>query len=293
MPINNPDQTLRNYYDALRDTYVRYCKEKSVLDVKEKIGDKFNSILIILFLLTFSQIIPLWIFNSLPESLQHISVRGTNINNVIIINIAILLVLKIAYHLNTKKLVFVRAYEKKKKKLLTPLQKSFMAIYSCFSKLKSYLETQDENQLKEAKKHYNNFHFTLPYEIFFDNKDLEDNRFLRLNSILSETYRKNHLPWIELTPEQISDTKKISNFFQRLCYRIDWEIGIEDVLPALNSLALSYYSCIKAENDFLLYFSQFKRASESIRDVEIEKDKHKLELKLANGKKILQNLLEF
>ena len=253
--------TIKEYYETLKDSYVLACKEEKNVDFKSSLGYKLNSLLIVLFILTFSQVVPLSILNLLPEAYKLIPFYKIDIPTIIPINVVILLILKFLHYLNEEHLVYTFLHDRKGKERIRPLQKAFSAIFTCLIKLKAYCETKDEFQIKEAKNHYFTFRRMIPYELLFEDKDRPVHS---INEILSKNYRQNYLPWFNLAKEQIADIETVKYFMLQLKNRLVNRNGISDIIPSLEALAVVYYSALKDKDSINNNFLEFKQKAKTI-----------------------------
>jgi hypothetical protein len=256
---------IKEYYETLKDSYVLECKEEKKSDLKRHIGNKFNSLLIVLFILTVSQLIPLSILNILPEGYKVIPFYKIDIPTIIPINVAILLILKLLHHFNKENLVYAFIRDRKKQTRISPLQKAFSTIFTCLIKLRAYSETNDESQIKEAGEHYYIFQFMLPYDMFLEDKYLSPSD----REVLQKDYRENYLPWFNLTGEQINDIETVKCFLRQLRERIYNKKGISDIMPALEALSVVYYSALKNKDFLKQKFLEFKQQVKTIPPLEI------------------------
>lgn len=253
--------TIKEYYETLKDSYVLACKGEKSIDFKSKIGHRFDSLLIILFILTFSQIIPLSILNLLPKAYKLIPFYKIDIPTIIPINIVILLILKLLHYLNNEHLVYAFLHDRKGRERIGPLQKAFSAIFTCLIKLKAYCETNDEVQVKEAIEHYFTFQEMIPYQLLFED---EDRQLHNINEILSKNYRHNYLPWFKFTGVQLDDIETVKYFMIQLKNRLINRKGISDIIPSLEAFSVVYYSSLKDKDAINQNFLEFKQRAKTI-----------------------------
>jgi len=282
--------SIKEYYETLRDSYILARKEEKNVRFKRELGYRFRSLIIVLFILTFSQIIPLSILSLLPESYKIIPFYKLKIPTIIPINIIILSILKLLHYLNKEHLVDAGIKHKKEEKRIGPLQEAFSALFTCLIKLKAYSETNDYSQLKEAKEHFFHFEFMHPYELFFEDRYFIDST----NSIFLKEYRETHLPWFNLSREQIDNIETFRYFLQQSEHRIHSRKQINDIIPSLEALSFVYYSAIKNKDFIIQNFIQFKQKAKEIPSFQLPAELPQVRIKQKIGEfleKVQKNYL--
>lgn len=238
------DNEIKSYYESLKDIYFDICRIEKKNKWKNKIGDKIRIIIILFFILIATQIIPLFILNNMPEQYKNFQLWQRSFSTIVLINFLLWIILTILYKINNYQLVYAGYGRRYQKEQLTRLQKSFMALETTLRYLKIFKEAEHDKTLIFAREHFNIFKHSLPFEIWWYEEDLE----LIDYNFLSIKYRRNNIPWFELTQNQITIVNTFREFFKKTKQRLKQKTKISELITPLEHLRTLYYCYINNDS---------------------------------------------
>ncbi len=259
------DKLKEEYFEQLKETYLELIQGEKKLEFKRWLGEKINFIIVVLFIFTAAQFIPLFLLEKFFRNLQTLNYATFSIPTVVLINIILLVIIKIAYDLNTDKLKYAGYGIKKNGKKMSNIHLAFMALQSCLQYLKTFIEVKDEHCLKKAKENFKFFQLTLPADLWHD----WDDEFSREHDFFNKEYRRNKIPWLIFTSDQEKIIKDFKCFFKKVLQRFRKKDNLDKLLTPLENLSTTYFYYIKDQTRALSYLTAFQDSMNQV-DYSIE-----------------------